>query len=319
MGPRRVVLAAPRGFCAGVVRAVDMVEDALLRFGAPVYVRRAIVHNPHVVARLEERGAVVVREVDEVPPGGVVVFSAHGVAQAVRASASARGLSVVDATCPFVARIHRQVQRFVAEGYDVVLVGHPGHDEVIGTRGQAPGHVHVVETPADVQRLAIPSPGPVACVTQTTLNPEDVEPVVRALRARFPRLAQLNVDDVCLATRRRQSAVRRLAAKVDVVLVLGDSTSSNSQRLREIAAGAGRPAYLIGTIADLQPAWLEGVESVGLAAGASTPEPLIQEAAAYFQRRGATLQEEKLAADRSLLTLSQVIGAERAPIGLLSA
>lgn len=288
---QRVTLATPRGFCAGVIRAIRTVEGALARFGAPVYVRRAIVHNPHVVARLEARGTVVVREVYEVPAGGVVVFSAHGVGREVRAVAEARGLRIVDATCPLVSKVHHEVQRYVAEGYDVVLIGHPGHDEVNGTLGQASGRIQIVPSAAAVERLIVRDPDRVACVTQATLTPDDVQPVIRALRARFPRLVRPGAADICDATQQRQAAVRRLAAAVDVVLVLGDATSSNSQRLREVAAAGGRPAYLIGTIADLRPEWLAGATSVGLTAGASTPDWLVGEAAAYFQARGATLYE----------------------------
>jgi 4-hydroxy-3-methylbut-2-enyl diphosphate reductase len=286
---REVVLAAPRGFCAGVVRAIGLVEEALARHGAPVYVRRAIVHNPHVVARLEALGAVVVQEVDQVPQGAVVVFSAHGVSRAVRAAAEARGLTTVDATCPLVQKVHDEVRRYLAEGYGVVLIGHPAHDEVVGTLGQAPGAIQLVQTAAQAAQVKVSDPGRVACVSQTTLTPGDVAPVVDALRARFPRLRLPEADDICYATHQRQTATRRLAEMVDVVLVLGDVTSSNSQRLREVAATGGRPAHLVGTIAELRPEWLVGATSVGLTAGASTPEWIVQEAAAYFQARGASL------------------------------
>ncbi len=287
----RVVLATPRGFCAGVVRAIGMVEDALADYGAPVYVRRAIVHNPYVMARLEARGAIVVPEVDLVPEGAVVVFSAHGVARSVRDAAATRRLRVVDATCRLVLKVHSAVRRFLAAGYEVVLIGRPGHDEVNGTLGQATGGIYLAQTAADVARLPIKEPRRVAYATQTTLTPEDVAPVVAALRARFPHLVRQGADDVCSASRQRQAAVRRLAAATDLVLILGDATSSNSQRLREVAAAAGRPAYLIGSIADLRPEWLAGVATVGLAAGASTPEWLVREAADHFTACGASLGE----------------------------
>ncbi len=294
---RQVVLATPRGFCAGVVRAIQLVEGALARYGAPVYVRRAIVHNPHVVAQLAASGAIVVPEVEQVPTGGVVVFSAHGVGQAVRAAAAARRLRVVDATCPLVLKVHSTVRRFLAADFDVVLIGRPGHDEVNGLLGQAPGRIHLVPTAADVRRVQARDPQRVACVTQTTLTSEDVEPVVAALQARFPGLKQQSADDICSASRQRQAAVRRLAQAVDLVLVLGDESSSNSQRLREVAAAGGGPAYLIGSIAELRTEWLAHAASLGLAAGASTPEWLVREAADYFVVRGASLNEEKARAE----------------------
>jgi 4-hydroxy-3-methylbut-2-enyl diphosphate reductase len=302
----RLIVVAPRGFCAGVVRAVELVELALARLGAPVYVRRAIVHNPHVVRRLEQMGAVFVQEVEDVPAGAPVIVSAHGVAPVVRHAAAARGLALIDATCPLVAKVHQEVLRFVAGGYDVILVGHAGHDEVIGTLGQVPGRVHLVQRPEDVAGVVVRDPGRVACVTQTTLSPDDVAPVVDALRARFPALAQPRVDDICFATKNRQAAVRWLARQVDVVLVLGDPTSSNSVRLREVATAEGTPAYLLGRIDELQSSWLEGATAAGLTAGASTPEALVQEAVEYFRARGATVHEEVLETERLQFSLPPI-------------
>ena len=292
MTVRRVLLVRPRGFCAGVVRAIDTVERLLERHGAPVYVRRAIVHNGHVVADLTARGAIFVDELGQVPGGGLVVFSAHGVARRVEIHAAKRGLRAVDATCPLVAKVHREVERFVAEGYDVVLVGHAGHDEVVGTLGRAPD-VKLVARPSDVASLVVRDPDRVACVTQTTLVPGEIDAVVAALRARFPRLRLPPTDDVCYATRNRQRALRWLADHRNVVLVLGDETSSNAHLLREVASDCC-PAHLIGSIAELDPDWLAGVETVGVTAAASTPESLVRAAVDFFAARGATITEEEL-------------------------
>jgi 4-hydroxy-3-methylbut-2-en-1-yl diphosphate reductase len=292
MTVRRVLLVSPRGFCAGVVRAIDTVERALEHYGPPVYVRRAIVHNHYVVADLARRGAVFVDELAEVPPDAVVVLSAHGVSRRVEQQAVELGLRAIDATCPLVAKVHREVERFVAEGYQVVLIGHAGHDEVAGTLGRADG-VRLVSTVADVERLEVRDRDRVACVTQTTLVPGEVDRVVAALRARFPRLVLPPSEDVCYATRNRQGAARWLAERSDVVLVLGDRTSSNAQRLREVAS-ARRPAFLLDSIAALDPGWLSGAETIGITAAASTPDLLVQAAAAYFVERGATLVDELL-------------------------
>lgn len=294
----QVFLVAPRGFCAGVVRAIATVEQALATYGPPIYVRRAIVHNPHVVERLAEAGAVFIEEVEEAPPGAIVVFSAHGVATAIPQAAIQHGLRVIDATCPLVTKVHHEALRFLDQDYDVILIGHAGHDEVLGTMGQAPGRIQLVQTPEEASQVQVRDPDRVACVTQTTLSPADVEPVVEALRRRFPALAQPRVEDICYATTNRQAAVQWLARQVDLVLVLGDDTSSNSHRLREVAAAAGVPSYLIGRIAELQPAWLEGARTVGLTAGASTPESLVAEAVDHFVQQGATLHEEALLTER---------------------
>ncbi len=293
----RVVLVSPRGFCAGVARAISGVERALAVFGAPVYVRRAIVHNARVVARLAAAGAVVVDELDEVPRGSVVVLSAHGVAASVGDEAMSRDLRVIDATCPLVAKVHQEVRRFRRLGYDVVLVGHPGHDEVIGTLGQAAG-VRLVEHASDVAGLRVVHPNRVACVTQTTLSRDDARPVIDRLRQRFPALAQPAEPDVCYATRNRQAAVAWLARNVDVVVVVGDPTSSNSRRLREVAGATGTPAYLIASLAELQDGWLVNARVVGVSAGASTPEDLVAEVVEHLCRNGAVLDRTEFLQER---------------------
>jgi 4-hydroxy-3-methylbut-2-enyl diphosphate reductase len=260
-------------------------------------VRRAIVHNQHVADRLAAAGAVFVDDLDAVPRRGLAVFGAHGVAAAVRRQASARDLRVVDATCPLVAKVHREVRRYRRQGYDVVLIGHRGHDEIVGTLGQVAG-VQLVEDARDVPRIRADSQDRVACVTQTTLRPQDVEPVIDALRKRFPALALPACDDVCYATRSRQAAVEWLARRVDIVLVVGDVTSSNSRRLRETAAAAGCPAYLIPHAAALKESWLDGVRTVGVSAGASTPDDLVMEVADRLCRDGAELRDETFMQER---------------------
>jgi 4-hydroxy-3-methylbut-2-enyl diphosphate reductase len=285
----RVVLVSPRGFCGGVVRAIATVERALELFPPPVYVRRAIVHNAHVVARLAAAGATFVDDLDEVPRGAVVVFSAHGVSASAREQARARDLRVVDATCPLVAKVHGEVRRFRSLGFDVILIGQAGHDEVVGTLGQAPG-VHLVERASDVPAVCVADPDRVACVTQTTLSPQHVEPVIEALRRRFPDLVQPAAADTCYATRNRQAAVSRLARDVDAVVVVGDPTSANSRHLRDTARATGTPAFLIGTAADLADEWLEQATVVGVSAGASTPEDLVVEVVEQLRRGGAALE-----------------------------
>lgn len=287
----RVVLVSPRGFCAGVIRAIATVERALAILPPPVYVRRAIVHNAHVVARLAAAGARFVDELDEVPNGAVVVLSAHGVAPEVRAQATGRGLRVVDATCPLVAKVHQEVRRFSALGMDVLLIGQAGHDEVSGTSGQAP-NVRLVEPGSDVSGLCVKNSNKVACVTQTTLSPQDVAPVIGQLRRRFPALAQPAASDICYATRNRQAAVTWLARNVDVVLVVGDRASSNSRRLRQVAHATGTPAYLIGSATDLRDRWLLDASVVGVSAGASTPEDVVDDVVGRLCRDGALLQSD---------------------------
>jgi 4-hydroxy-3-methylbut-2-enyl diphosphate reductase len=293
----RVILVSPRGFCAGVLRAIATVERALEIFGPPVYVRRAIVHNQHVADRLAVAGAVFVDDLDAVPRRGVAVFGAHGVAATIRRQASARDLRIVDATCPLVAKVHREVRRYRRLGYDVVLIGHRGHDEVVGTLGQVAG-VQLVEDVSDVPRVRADRQDRVACVTQTTLRPHDVEPVIEALRKRFPALAQPACDDVCYATRSRQAAIEWLARQVDVVLVVGDVTSSNSRRLCEAAAATGCPAHLIPRAAALKESWLDGATTVGVSAGASTPDDLVIEVTDRLCRDGAELRDEAFMQER---------------------
>src|SRR5271155_3341222 len=280
----RVVLAQPRGFCAGVIRAIDIVEQAIAKFGVPVYVRHEIVHNRHVVESLRAKGARFVENLSEVPTGAITVFSAHGVARAVEQDARARGLRVLDATCPLVAKVHGQGKRYVAKGRVVILVGHAGHPEVEGTMGQVPGPVVLVQTTEDVERLTLPSDTPVAYVTQTTLSVDDTRAVIAALKRRFTDIVGPDTKDICYATQNRQTAVRELATQVDVILVVGARNSSNSNRLCEIGAEAGVPSYLIDSGAELDSAWLDGVQAVGLTAGASAPEELVEDVIAALER-----------------------------------
>ena len=294
---QRVIVVSPRGFCAGVMRAIATVERALEIFAPPVYVRRAIVHNAEVVTRLAALGAIFVDGLDDVPKGSVVVFSAHGVAPSVREQARARHLRVVDATCPLVAKVHREVIRYSERGYHVLLVGHAGHDEVIGTLGQAP-RVRLVEPGSDVSRLSGMDPERVALVTQTTLSPHDVAQVVHQLRERFPSLAVPAAADICFATRNRQAAITWLARDVDVVIVVGDRTSSNSRRLREAAGATGTRAYLVSSAADIQDAWLADMSVAGVSAGASTPDHLVTEVLDFFTRKGAAIEERVFVSER---------------------
>jgi 4-hydroxy-3-methylbut-2-enyl diphosphate reductase len=283
-----VILANPRGFCAGVDRAIEIVERALALHGAPIYVRHEVVHNRTVVQDLRAKGAVFVEDLADVPAGGTVVFSAHGVSQAVRSEAQARGLEVFDATCPLVTKVHVEVSRMREQGYEVVMIGHRGHPEVEGTMGQAGSGMHLVETVADVQALAPGDPDKLAYVTQTTLSVDDAATVVAALRARFPHIVGPKKDDICYATQNRQDAVKALARQADVVLVVGSPNSSNSNRLREVAEHAGVPAYMIDSAADLDPRWLEGRQRVGITAGASAPEVLVRELVERLRALGAS-------------------------------
>jgi len=271
----RVMLAQPRGFCAGVIRAIDIVEQALARFGAPVYVRHEIVHNRHVVDSLRAKGARFVESLDEIPPGAITVFSAHGVARAVEDEAGQRGLHVLDATCPLVAKVHGQGKRYVTQGRVVILIGHAGHPEVEGTMGQIPGRVELVQNERDVAALDLPHDTPVAYVTQTTLSVDDTRGIIAALEQRFDDIVGPSINDICYATQNRQSAVRELAKVADVILVVGAKNSSNSNRLREIGVESGVPSYLIADGAELDAAWVRGARVVGLTAGASAPETLV--------------------------------------------
>ena len=282
----QVILAQPRGFCAGVERAIEIVERALTLYGPPIYVRHEIVHNGHVVDRLRAKGVRFVEEVDEVPPGSITIFSAHGVSLAVDEAAKARGLKVIDATCPLVARVHLEGARYSRQGRDVVLIGHAGHAEVEGTLGRLAGAVHLVASAEDVAGLKVERPDHIAYITQTTLSVDDTRGIIDALKVRFPSIVGPNTDDICYATQNRQRAVVELAPKVDLVLVVGASNSSNSNRLREIAETVGVPAYLIEDASGLDPGWLDGVSSVGITAGASAPEDLVQDLIATLKRRG---------------------------------
>ena len=272
----RVILAQPRGFCAGVVRAIEIVERALKTFGPPVYVRHEIVHNRHVVDSLKAKGARFVEELSEVPPGAVTIFSAHGVGRAVEEEAERRGLNVIDATCPLVSKVHNQANRYVRNARQLILIGHAGHPEVEGTRGRIPVPVHLVQTEEDVEKLRIPRATPVAYVTQTTLSVDDTRGIIAALEAKFSDVVGPDTRDICYATQNRQSAVRDLCKQVDVLLVVGASNSSNSNRLREIGSDSGIPSYLIADGSELQPEWLRGAEVVGITAGASAPETLVE-------------------------------------------
>jgi len=274
--PRRVLLAKPRGYCAGVDRAVQTVEIALERFGAPVYVRKQIVHNTHVVRTLEERGAIFVDETEAVPEGSIVVFSAHGVAPEVREEAKGRGLRTIDATCPLVTKVHNEARRFAAQDYDILLIGHEGHEEVIGTTGEAPAHIHLVDGPAGSDSVEVRDPAKVAWLSQTTLSVDETTQTVAALRKRFPQLLDPPSDDICYATQNRQVAVKQIAAESDVVIVVGSRNSSNSVRLVEVAKEAGaRDAYLVDDASGIELTWFDGVHTVGVTSGASVPEGLV--------------------------------------------
>jgi 4-hydroxy-3-methylbut-2-enyl diphosphate reductase len=286
-GPRTILLAAPRGYCAGVDRAVQTVEKALDLYGPPVYVRKEIVHNKHVVESLEQRGAIFVEEETEVPEGETVVFSAHGVAPSVHANAAVRSLNTIDATCPLVTKVHREAVKFASEGYTIVLVGHAGHEEVEGTTGEAPDHIVLVQTEEDVERLEVDDPDKVAFITQTTLSVDETMGIIRRLREKFPGMIGPRTDDICYATQNRQDAVKQLAPRCDLVLVIGSRNSSNSNRLVEVARQHGAQSHLIDNELEVREEWLEGVETVGITSGASAPEELVQRLVEFFRARGA--------------------------------
>jgi len=282
---REIILARPRGFCAGVERAIAIVEIALEKFGAPIYVKHAIVHNRHVVERLEAMGAAFVEELAEVPQGARVIFSAHGVSPAVREEAEKRGFDVIDATCPLVTKVHIEARRFADQGRTIFLIGHAEHVEVIGTRGEAPGHVTVVGTVEEARRVEPEDPRQVAYLTQTTLSLDDTRAVVEVLRSRFPALTGPSKDDICYATQNRQTAVQALVEQAELVLVVGSSNSSNSKRLVEVAKAKGAPAHLVESYQDIDPQWLEGVDRVGVTAGASAPESVISELVGWLSEQ----------------------------------
>ncbi len=289
---KKVLLAAPRGYCAGVDRAVDTVEQALAGHGAPVYVRKQIVHNLHVVRELEAKGAVFVEDESEVPEGSLVVLSAHGVAPGVYANAEARGLAVIDATCPLVTKVHLEAQRFAREDMTILLIGHAGHEEVIGTSGQAPDRVVLVGSPEEARTVHVADPEKVAYLTQTTLSVDETNEIIEILRERFPAIQGPPKDDICYATQNRQDAVKEIARRSDVVLVIGSKNSSNSRRLAEVARETGTPAYLVDDETEVDPDWLDGAEVVGLTSGASAPEWLVHRMVAFLGHRGATDVEE---------------------------
>jgi 4-hydroxy-3-methylbut-2-enyl diphosphate reductase len=298
---RRVLLASPRGYCAGVDRAVQTVERALELYGAPVYVRKQIVHNSHVVRGLEQRGAIFVDETDEVPAGAVVVFSAHGVAPTVHDEASARGLRTIDATCPLVTKVHAEARRFDREGFDILLIGHDGHEEVVGTTGEAPDRVHLVDGPAGAAEVEVRDPARVAWLSQTTLSVDETLETVAALRQRFPLLVDPPSDDICYATQNRQVAVKEIAAGSELVLVVGSANSSNSVRLVEVALDAGAAAaYLVDDVSHIDEAWLDGVSTVGVTSGASVPESLVHEVLGWLAAHGFSDVREVTSAEEHL-------------------
>jgi 4-hydroxy-3-methylbut-2-enyl diphosphate reductase len=297
---KRVVLAKPRGFCAGVDRAIDVVKKALELYGSPVYVRKEIVHNKYVIRALAAKGAVFIDELDGVPDGAVVIFSAHGVSPAVRVTAAAKNLKVIDATCPLVTKVHMEAVRYANENRSIILVGHAGHDEVIGTMGEVPGQIQLVGSIEEAEQVQVPDPDRVAVTTQTTLGVDDANVIIEVLRRRFPNLITPTSDDICYATQNRQTAVKLLAEEADLVLVLGSDNSSNSRRLREVAEGAGAKAFLIDDATEIEPAWLEGAECVAITAGASAPEYLVQQVVAYFRSLGVEQVEEVLAIDEKV-------------------
>ena len=299
---KRVLLAAPRGYCAGVDRAVITVEKALELYGAPVYVRKEIVHNKHVVTTLQKRGAVFVDETDEVPEGATVIFSAHGVAPVVHEEARARSLKTIDATCPLVTKVHREAVRFADDGFDILLIGHEGHEEVVGTAGEAPEHITLVDGPDDVANLEVRDPDKLVWLSQTTLSVDETMETVRRLREKFPRLQDPPSDDICYATQNRQVAVKQMAADCDLMIVVGSRNSSNSVRLVEVALDHGSSAgHLVDYADEIEDSWLEGVSTVGVTSGASVPEVLVRDVLAHLAERGYADVDTVVAAEESLL------------------
>ncbi|GIG53603.1 4-hydroxy-3-methylbut-2-enyl diphosphate reductase [Demequina activiva] len=309
---KRVLLAAPRGYCAGVDRAVIAVEKALELHGAPIYVRKEIVHNKYVVETLSERGAIFVNETDEVPEGARVVFSAHGVSPAVRQSADARGLLAIDATCPLVTKVHKEAVRFAKAEQTILLIGHDGHEEVEGTAGEAPEHTIVVNSPEEADRVEVPDPDNVVWLSQTTLSVDETMDTVRRLRERFPNLQDPPSDDICYATQNRQVAVKKLAPECDLVIVVGSANSSNSVRLVEVALQAGATSsYRVDTYKEIDESWFEGVETVGLTSGASVPEILVKDVIGYLAERGyETVEEVRTATEDLMFSLPREIRAD---------
>lgn len=288
----KVVLANPRGFCAGVDRAIVIVEEALKEFGAPIYVRNEVVHNKFVVDELRNKGAVFVKQIDEIPSGSIVIFSAHGVSKQVRAEAEARGLTPYDATCPLVTKVHKEVSKMHFQDMEIIMIGHKGHPEVEGTMGQTDGGMHLVETPEDVAKLNVRNPDKLAFVTQTTLSMDDTATVIDALKARFPNIQAPRSDDICYATQNRQDAVKTMAEQCDVVLIVGSPNSSNSNRLREVAENKGVEAYMLDDAKLLKPEWVQGKARVGISAGASAPEVLVKDVIKRLHALGVDKVEE---------------------------
>tara|TARA_Y100000590_G_scaffold241789_1_gene271853 strand:+ start:1202 stop:2146 length:945 start_codon:yes stop_codon:yes gene_type:complete len=280
---KEIILAEPRGFCAGVIRAIEAVEEALRIYGAPIYVRKQIVHNPFVVKELEQKGAVFVEEVTEVPEGARVIFSAHGIAPTVKAMATQRSLDFIDATCPLVTKVHIEAVKYASRGNTIILIGHEGHDEVIGTMGEAPENMVLVGTVEEAQNIHITDPNKVAVISQTTLSVDDTKGILEVLKGRFPSMITPATSDICFATQNRQDAVKLLAKEVDLILVLGAENSSNSQRLREVASIVGTPSYLITNISELKVEWLDDITRIGITSGASTPEKLVDEVVLFFE------------------------------------
>ena len=307
-----VLLANPRGFCAGVERAIDIVERALQQYGAPIYVRHEIVHNKFVVDDLRRKGAVFVEELDEIPAGATVIFSAHGVSQAVRSDAESRGLKVFDATCPLVTKVHVEVSKMLRDGYEIVMIGHRGHPEAEGTMGQANSGMHLVETVEDVAKLQTRDAAKLSYVTQTTLSVDDARVIVAALKARFPQIHGPKKDDICYATQNRQDAVKFMTPRCDVVIVVGSPNSSNSNRLREVAENMGAKAYMVDAAADLRPEWVAGKRRVGVTAGASAPEVLVDELVARLKSLGAaSVQPLEGITERVVFTLPRELARRR--------
>ena len=299
---KKVLLAAPRGYCAGVDRAVVTVEKALELYGAPVYVRKEIVHNKHVVSTLEARGAIFVSETDQVPEGSLVIFSAHGVSPAVHAAAAERNLKTIDATCPLVTKVHHEVKRFASEDYDILLIGHHGHEEVEGTSGEAPEHVHVIDSPDEIENIRLRDDKKLIWLSQTTLSVDETIKTVRALKEKFPQLQDPPSDDICYATQNRQTAIKEIAPKSDLVLVVGSVNSSNSVRLVEVSLEYGaKAAYLVDYAAEVKEEWLEGVETVGVSSGASVPEILVRDLLDWLAARGFGEVETVTASEEHLL------------------
>ncbi len=299
--PKKILLARPRGFCAGVKRAIETVEIALQNFIPPVYVFHEIVHNTHVVRDLGDRGARFVEDLEEVPTGSVLIFSAHGVSPAVRTQASDKGLRVIDATCPLVTKVHVEAKRFAREGWTILLMGHKGHEEVVGTMGEAPDHIRLVISLEDVEAVEAPDPDRVAVITQTTLSLDETLEIMEAIRSRFPKVVTPTKKDICYATTNRQTAVKEISARSDMILVIGSRNSSNSRRLAEVARALKAQAYLVDDISGIKSEWFQGVQTLGITAGASAPEHLVTEALQYFGRMGlrdveelTTMEEEKV-------------------------